>query len=624
MSYKFPNGSASIVVDVSHVLPSFRGLGLSQGYAGGSVQVFADGHYETSGVYNNGWNEAPDWKIYACGRFNVEPATMKVFSGINTTLISYGETNSTSSITNRVGVVYSFKNGTQAVESRVGISWISSAKACSYISSELPSSKSLAQVQSETQSFWNSEVLSKITTTITDLPTLQLLYSSLYGMTLIPSNRTGENPLWDSLEPYYDDDFTFWDLHRCSTALMQVLQPIAYEEQIRSLIDIWRHAGWMPDARSSNYNGRTQGGSNCDNVLADAYVKGVRGAVNWTDGYSAMVKDAEVTPPNNGDPQAPDSSDQQGRGALPDWLKYGYITPTYSRAVTRAVEYSVNDFSLSQVAQGLGNQADYRKYLSRSHNWRNHWSSGVSSLGFTGFLVPRSANGTFIAQDPLSCGGCYWGDAYYEALPWEYSFGMTHDIATLVNFTGGPQKFVQKLEAMFQPGNNPASSTGSSQFNYTIFNPSNEPDFTTAYLFHYGGRPDLSLKYSRHVARTYYNAGNSGLPGNSDAGAMQTWLLWNMIGLYPLTTTTTFLIHAPWFSMTINLGNGKVLNITTVGGDVDSAFYVQQLLVNGQPWRKSWLTWNDVFANGGSMEFTLGEQPSQWFDGPLPPSPGSL
>ena len=57
LSYKFPNGSANIVVDVSHVLPSFRGLGLSQGYAGGGVQVFPDGHYETYGVYNNGWNE---------------------------------------------------------------------------------------------------------------------------------------------------------------------------------------------------------------------------------------------------------------------------------------------------------------------------------------------------------------------------------------------------------------------------------------------------------------------------------------------------------------------------------------------------------------------------------------
>ena len=46
----------TVVVDVSHVLPSFRGLGLGQNYTGGNITITADGHYEGSGVYNNGWN----------------------------------------------------------------------------------------------------------------------------------------------------------------------------------------------------------------------------------------------------------------------------------------------------------------------------------------------------------------------------------------------------------------------------------------------------------------------------------------------------------------------------------------------------------------------------------------
>lgn len=61
-SYSFPPGStANVVVDVSHVLPSFRGLGLEQHYTHGNITVFPDGHYEGSGTYNNGWNLAPDW-----------------------------------------------------------------------------------------------------------------------------------------------------------------------------------------------------------------------------------------------------------------------------------------------------------------------------------------------------------------------------------------------------------------------------------------------------------------------------------------------------------------------------------------------------------------------------------
>lgn len=59
---------------------------------------------------------------------------------------------------------------------------------------------------------WNDQVLSKITTTDTNVTNLQLLYSSLYHMHLVPTNKTGENPLWSSSEPYYDDIFTFWDI----------------------------------------------------------------------------------------------------------------------------------------------------------------------------------------------------------------------------------------------------------------------------------------------------------------------------------------------------------------------------------------------------------------------------
>lgn len=72
--YTFPSkgnsdtsdGQNNILVDVSHVLPSYRGLGTSQYYAGGSITVYEDGHYEGHGVYKNGWNLAPDWPIYFC------------------------------------------------------------------------------------------------------------------------------------------------------------------------------------------------------------------------------------------------------------------------------------------------------------------------------------------------------------------------------------------------------------------------------------------------------------------------------------------------------------------------------------------------------------------------------
>jgi predicted alpha-1,2-mannosidase len=510
--------------------------------------------------------------------------------------------------TQRLGAVFSFNGNT--VTSRSAVSYVSTQQACEYLDNEIPAGTTLTGLVNASKARWNSEVFSKITTTDTNNTGLTQLYTSLYGMHLLPSNRTGDNPLWQSTEPYYDDIVTFWDLFRCTTALFHIIQPTFYEELLRSIIDIWRNEGWTPDARGSDFTGRTQGGSNADNILADAYVKGVRGKVNWDDAYASMQTNAETVPPPNNDPTSPDSSTKEGRGALPDWLQYGYITPTFNRAVTRAVEYAGNDFALHQVAKGLNKTDDSIKYIKRSRNWRNHWDPNAISLGTTGFLVPRLANGSYIKTDPMSCGGCYWKDAYYEGKPWEYSVNAHHDMQQLITLSGGPVNFTQRLDTLMDPDKK-------------IFNPGNEPSFATPYLYNYAGRQDLSVMQSRRVANTQYNSGPGGLPGASDAGAMQSWILWNMIGLYPMTGQTTFLIGSPWFrDMTIQLGGGKTVKMTAVGGS-STSIYVQSLKVNGQAWNQNWLSWSDIFANGGTMDFVLGPSPVGWDTGALPPSPAT-
>ncbi|CAK7220998.1 hypothetical protein SCUCBS95973_004347 [Sporothrix curviconia] len=636
--YTFPNSSTSnsVIVDVSHFLPAPDRAYLSQHYLGGSISVSSnpDGsglQYHGAGTYNNGWNLSPGWTVYFCGHFDT-PGTVQTFVGTDAagTTIDKFPASPAVNTTARLGAVFTFNSSETIVTSRVGVSFISAAQACGNVDSQVPAGTNQTALAAQTRAAWNDQVLSRITTTDTSNTTrLQLLYTSLYHMLLLPQNKTGENPMWSSTEPYYDDIFTLWDLFRCTTALFHVLQPTMYEEFIRSLVDIWRHEGFMPDARSSFFNGATQGGSNADNVLADAYVKGVRGSINWEDAYAAMVTDAETVPVNNNDPRDPTGSTKEGRSALPDWHLYGFITRAFGRSVTRAVEYSVNDFSLYQVASGLGKTDDADKYIERSRNWRKHWNPAVESLGFSGFLVPRTKD-AFIRQDPLQCAGCYWREDYYEALSWEYSFNAHHDIYTLVNYSGGDTTFSDRLAMMFVPGQRPE---GSAQFNNTIFNPGNEPSFTTPYLFNFVGRQDLSVKYSRAAADAYYQPTPRGLPGNSDAGAMESWVLWSMIGLYPITGQTTFLIGSPWLSdMAISLGGGKTLRIsssTTGGGDNDSAassqsIYVQSLKVNGQPWNQTWLTYDDIFADGGSLDFVLGPQPSNWgASGIPPPSPAS-
>jgi hypothetical protein len=131
--------------------------------------------------------------------------------------------------------------------------------------------------------------------------------------------------------PPVDFGKQMWDVFRCTTPFYHLVYTNRYVDMLRSLIDIWRNEGFLPDGRrfipflldrrmlicntnSGNYNGRTQvcfslaqrfyawlddlcqGGSNADNVLADAYVKGLDKvkSIDWKDAYKAIVRDAVV------------------------------------------------------------------------------------------------------------------------------------------------------------------------------------------------------------------------------------------------------------------------------------------------------------------------------------------
>lgn len=177
---------------------------------------------------------------------------------------------------------------------------------------------------------------------------------------------------------------------------------------ITSLLSIYKLDGWLPDCRMQLCKGFSQGGSNADNVIADAYVKKLPG-VDWDLAYKAVKNDGENEPFDWG---------VEGRGGLQSWKQYGYI-PVFDydylgfgpdfHSISRTLEYAYNDFSISQLAKGLGHEADYETYLARSANWRNLWLANQTSsingtdTAFTGFFQPRYANGTWRYQDPIEC-----------------------------------------------------------------------------------------------------------------------------------------------------------------------------------------------------------------------------
>ncbi|KIW43590.1 uncharacterized protein PV06_04677 [Exophiala oligosperma] len=652
VQYDYPPGEGHVLVDVSHYLPGYDGYN-SQDFLGGEIELRDGGQQYTGyGQYGGGFGEGAPMRVYFCGEFENAPDQAQTWRARNTDPYlrqhvfsnePYGMPTYTGNVSqqsgflnDRVGAVFSWtgtNSSSSSVVSKIGISFISVDKACTFKDDEI-SSWEVNDTASAAVDEWNTDVFSKIQVPLDasqNETNIILLYSSLYFMHLMPSDRTGENPLWESDEPSFDDFYTAWDIFRCTVSLYHLLQPDYYEGMIRSLIDIWRHEGYMPDGRSGNYNGLTQGGSNADNILADAYVKGLRRGINWTAGYQAMVKDAEVVPYNTFSPLDMTGSVKEGRGALFDWIPLGYLSVDGSaRSLSRSVEYSLNDFSLYQVALGEAPQ-DAQKYLNRSAQWQNNWSHDAVSVNttpevFTGFLAPRLQNGQFnlSGYNPALCGGCEWDAITYEATPFEYSFVVPHDVETLVAFMGGAPSFEARLDYIFRPNTSQQNLGANGAGITTIMNIGNEPDFATPYLYHYVNKQHKSAQQSRSLANEFFHNSDYGVPGNSDAGALNSWLLWQMLGLYPIVTQPVYLLGSPWFGdVNVTINNNSTLRIVAHGlDDASASYYVQSVVVNGRNWTQNWLQHTDVMVQGGTVEFFLGTNPVVWETGPPPPSPG--
>ncbi|KAI0152810.1 glycosyl hydrolase [Xylariaceae sp. FL1272] len=653
MQYSFPAGEAHVLVDVSHYLPQEAGASNSQYYVAGEMELQDDGKtYTGYTAVGGGFGEGPPITVYFCSEFDSTPDHAKTFSGRLTDQTKFAHTFSNAPVqqatlydpdtkvtsgplSNRVGALFSWDSSSQlTVTSRVGISFMNTTKACNYIKDEIPT-WSLNDTVNAAVEEWNTDVFSKIQVPLDDsqnVTDIRLMYSSLYFMHLMPSDRTGENPLWESEEPSWDDWYTFWDIFRCTTSLYHLIQPEYYTSMLRGVIDVWRFDGFLPDGRSGNWNGLVQGGSDADNTLADAYVKGLEG-VNWTAAYQAMVKDAEVVPYNGYSPIDMTNGIAQGRGALQDWLDFGYISSDSTRALSRSVEYALNDFAVAQVAKGIAPD-DVEKYLKRSAGWQLTWSHNIThtppsapNLTFTGFLAPRKSTGEFDLEgyNPALCGGCEWSDISYEATPFEYSFTVPHDMETLIEFMGGAEKFEERLDFIFKPNSSEQDLSANGAGITTLMNIGNEPDFATPLEYHYIGKSHKSVMRTRALANQFFHDANYGVPGNSDAGALNSWLIWQMLGLYPVVTTPVYLITSPWFrDVNVSVGtNGEVLRIKAEGLDNKDSYYVQSVKVNGETWDKNWLEHEDVMK-GGLIEFELGSEAKVWESGDVPPSPGHV
>jgi predicted alpha-1,2-mannosidase len=282
------------------------------------------------------------------------------------------------------------------------------------------------------------------------------------------------------------------------------------------------------------------------------------------------------------------------------------------------LEYAYDDFCLAQVAKGLGEKEVYEQFQRQSDNWMNLWRN-VSDQGFSGFIMPKDANGNWLDSVPCSSGSfipytprakdwpkcvCWWCGFFYEGNSWEYSFFVPHDVTGLIRRCGGPETFRKRLDTFFEK---------------SFYDVSNEPCFLTPCLYHWIGRPDLSGERVKAIVESYYHDGHDGIPGNDDSGAMSSWLAYHMLGLYPNAGQSYYLLHAPLVEESvIHLDSTKSFRILAEHVAPENR-YVQAVRLNGQPYELTWIE-HSVLIKGGELVFEMGPKPSSWGNGQSPPS----
>jgi predicted alpha-1,2-mannosidase len=594
--YRFTYPTAArrnILFDVSHMLSTTNDYGEAQTVVSSSIHVLSPTEVEGRSSLVGGWNK------------QTTPYTVYFYAATDTSATSWGTWNGDvlheGSRQQEGGVWVSTgawltlaTNGKRVVQLKVGISFVSEAKAKRNATTEIPGFD-FDGIRAQAVSIWD-RALSPIEIKGASEEDRQIFSTALYHTMVTPVDRTGENPLWQSGEPYYDDFFTVWDTFRSSGPLLTLIAPDRQAQMVRTLVDVYRHDGWLPDGRSGNFTGRTQGGSDAEFEIVDAYLKGLPG-IDWETAYKGMIKDAEVSP---------EDQTRQGRGGLEDWKELGYLSiEGVDRPASKQMEYAADDYELAIMARALNHPEEYAKYLKRSQNWERLWDAQASDGGFTGFIWSRHRDGTWKA--PFNAlEGCTWGgDTFYEGNAWTYSTFVPQDVARLIERSGGNDMFVKRMDAFFAvPGR---------------YDVTNEPGFLSPYLYIWAGRQDRTADQVRTILANSFHSGPKGLPGNDDSGAMSSWYAFGKMGFYPNAGQDVYLIGSPAFpEMSIHLANGKTFTIEAKNVSTENR-YIVHAEWNGRPYSKAWIR-NEDIMQGGRLVLTMSAQPSFWATGDPPPS----
>ena len=504
-------------------------------------------------------------------------------------------------------VGFSTRRG-EPVEVRVASSFISEEQAI--LNLQEVSGKSFEMVCRQARDRWN-EILGRVEVEDPDTDHLRTFYSCLYRSVLFPrtfyeidargealhySPHTGEVCMG-----YYFTDTGFWDTFRSLFPLLNLLYPEMSAKMQEGLVNCYKESGFLPEWASPGHRD-CMVGNNSASVVADAYLKGIRGydiELLW----QAVVHGAHAVHPQ---------VSSTGRRGYEYYNRLGYVPYNVgiNESVARTLEYAYDDWCIYQLGVALNKKAkELRPFKERAMNYQKVFDTE------TWLMRGRNEDGTF--QSPFS--PLKWGDAFTEGNAWHYTWSVFHDPEGLIRLMGGKQVFISMLDSVFQvPPLFDDSYYGGviheiremQIMNMGNYAHGNQPIQHMIYLYDWASQPWKTQYWIREVMDRLYNAGPDGYCGDEDNGQTSAWYVFSAIGFYPVCPGSgQYALGTPYFSrMSLHFPNGKKLTIHATNNS-GSNRYIGVMTLNGTPYDLNYVLHSDLIQ-GGTISYEMQSQPN--------------
>lgn len=589
---KFPEGNSNVLINL--------GVGLTN-ETGGMVKVVnsteIEGWRMTGNFCYNAGSERP---VYFVARFSrvadsfgvwKKMPEMKTEAAWSNTSGKYAYYNGFTSemAGDSIGAWMTFN--TQAGDEvlvKVGVSYVSIANARLNLDTEMPD-YDFDRVHQAAREQWNS-VLSKIMVEGGTPEQKTIFYTALYHMHIHPNvlnDVDGRYPAMESGAMVRLPDgqtrytvFSLWDTYRNLHPFMALVYPEKQLNMVRSMVAMYHESGWLPKWELNSRETHVMEGDPAIPVIVDTYLRGLTD-FDVSAAYEAMVKSATTK-----------GADNKLRPDNDDYLNLGYVPlrEQFDNSVSHALEYYIADWNLAQFAKSLGKTDDYKRFLNQSLKYKNYFDREFM------MIRPKMPDGSFYKPfNPRQGENFEPSPGFHEGNAWQYTFYVPHDIQGLMTLMGGSKAFVNKLQKVFDDN---------------LFDMANEPDINYPYLFNFvKGEEWRTQKMVRHLIDSHYHNAPGGIPGNDDCGTLSSWLVYSMMGFYPVCPgDMRYALTTPVFDRVVihldsNYYPGKQFEIVTHRNS-KSTGYIDKMVLNGKS-KPDYFLLHKKLTEGGKLEFFL-------------------